>query len=141
MNTVGIGFLGAGTVGGTLIRRLVTEHAAIAAKTGLDLQVRRVAVRDLDKKRGLNLPDGVVTTDAVGLIDDPQVELVVEVMGGQDPAGDLVMRALEAGKPVVTANKELIAARGPDLIAAAERSGVALLFEAWGSSMAPPTSS
>ncbi|MEA2002710.1 MAG: homoserine dehydrogenase [Actinomycetota bacterium] len=130
MNTVGIGLLGAGTVGGTLIRRLVTEHAAIAAKTGLDFHVRRVAVRDSARKRDFNLPDGVVTTDTVALIDDPQVDLVVEVMGGQEPAGDLVLRALEAGKPVVTANKELIAARGSELIAAAERSGVALLFEA-----------
>jgi len=130
MNTVGIGLLGAGTVGGTLIHRLVTEHAAIAAKTGLDLQVRRVAVRDPEKARGFEVPQGVITTDAVGLVDDPQIDLVVEVMGGKEPAGDLVLRALEAGKPVVTANKELIAARGHELIAAAERSGVALLFEA-----------
>ena len=122
--------LGAGTVGGTLIHRLVEEHAAIAAKTGLDLQVRRVAVRDPAKKRGFTISDSLITTDANAVVDDPDVDLVVEVMGGQDPAGDLVLRALEIGKPVVTANKELIAARGSELIAAAERSGVALLFEA-----------
>jgi len=130
MNTIGIGLLGAGTVGGTLIRRLVTEHAAIAAKTGLDLQIRRVVIRDPGKQRDFEVPDGVLTTDATAMIDDPDVDLVVEVMGGQQPAGDLVLRALEAGKPVVTANKELIAVRGDELIAAAERSGVALLFEA-----------
>ena len=130
MNTIGIGLLGAGTVGGTLIHRLVQEHAAIAAKTGLDLQVRRVAVRDPAKKRAFDVPGGVISTDALGLIDDPDVDLVVEVMGGRDPAGDLVLRALRTGKPVVTANKELIAARGSELIAAAEESGVALLFEA-----------
>lgn len=130
MNTIGIGLLGAGTVGGTLIRRLVTEHSAIAAKTGLDLRIRRVAVRDPEKSRSFDLPDGVLTVDAVGVVDDPDVDLVVEVMGGQEPAGDLVLRALESGKPVVTANKELIAVRGDRLIAAAERSGVALLFEA-----------
>jgi homoserine dehydrogenase len=130
MNTIGIGLLGAGTVGGTLIHRLVEEHAAIAAKTGLDLQVRAVAVRDPDKSRSFELPAGVITTDASGLIADPAVDLLVEVMGGQDPAGDLVLQALRAGKPVVTANKELIAARGSELIAAAEQSGVALLFEA-----------
>lgn len=130
MNTIGIGLLGAGTVGGTLIRRLITEHAAIAAKTGLDLQVQRVAVRDTAKQRGLDMPEGVLTTDAQSVVDDPTVDLIVEVMGGTDPAGDLVLRALEAGKPVVTANKELIAVRGYDLIAAAEKSGVALLFEA-----------
>jgi len=130
MNTIGIGLLGAGTVGGTLMRRLVQDHAAIASKTGLDLQVRRVAIRDPEKKRNFEIAADYITTDAVGLVEDPDVDLVVEVMGGQEPAGDLVLRALEAGKPVVTANKELIAARGLDLIAAAERSGVALLFEA-----------
>ncbi len=130
MNTIGIGLLGAGTVGGTLIHRLVTEHAAIAAKTGLDLQIRRVAVRDPSKPRPFDIPAGMFTTNAQSMIDDPEVDLVVEVMGGQDPAGDLVLSALESGKPVVTANKELIAARGDELIAAAEKSGVALLFEA-----------
>ncbi len=130
MNTIGIGLLGAGTVGGTLIHRLVTEHAAIAAKTGLDLQIRRVAVRDPSKPRSFEIPEGLLTTDAAEMIGDPEVDLVVEVMGGQDPAGDLVLQALQAGKPVVTANKELIAARGAQLIAAAEKSGVALLFEA-----------
>ncbi|MDJ0663447.1 MAG: homoserine dehydrogenase [Acidimicrobiia bacterium] len=130
MNTIGIGLLGAGTVGGTLIHRLVTEHAAIAAKTGLDLQIRRVAVRDPSKPRTFDIPEGLLTTEPAEMITDPEVDLVVEVMGGQDPAGDLVLQALQAGKPVVTANKELIAARGAQLIAAAEESGVALLFEA-----------
>ena len=130
MNKIGIGLLGAGTVGGTLIHRLVEEHAAIAAKTGLDLQVKRIAVRDPGKQRAFAVPDDVITTDATEVIDSPDVDLVVEVMGGQDPAGELVLRALQAGKPVVTANKELIAARGSGLIAAAEQSGVALLFEA-----------
>jgi homoserine dehydrogenase len=130
MNKIGIGLLGAGTVGGTLVHRLVEEHAAIAAKTGLDLEVKRVAVRDTAKQRAFSVPSGVITTDATGVVDSPDVDLVVEVMGGQDPAGDLVLRALQAGKPVVTANKELIAARGSELIAAAEQSGVALLFEA-----------
>jgi len=128
--TIRIGLLGAGTVGGTLIRRLVDEHAAIEAKTGLDLQVRRVAVRNPERVREFELADGVMTTDAASVVSDPDVDLIVEVMGGQAPAGDFVLAALEAGKPVVTANKELIAARGAELIAAAERSGVPLLFEA-----------
>ncbi len=130
VNTIGIGVLGAGTVGGTVIRRLVEDHAAIVAKTGLDLRVRRVAVRDPDKARGFEIPADLVTADPAEVVSDPEVALVVEVMGGRHPAGDLVLAALEAGKPVVTANKELIAARGPELIAAAERTGVPLLFEA-----------
>lgn len=127
---IGIGILGAGTVGGTLIRRLVADGDAIEAKTGLRLCVERVAVRDPAKAREFTLPDGVLTTDPFAVVRDPEVALVVEVMGGRDPAGDLVLEALRTGKPVVTANKELIAARGPELIAAAEVSGVPLLFEA-----------
>ncbi len=128
--TVGIGILGAGTVGGTLIRRLVTDHAAIEAKTGLDLEVRRVAVRSLDKERNFEVGPGVLTDNPHEVVDDPTVGLIVEMMGGRDPAGDLVLAALNAGKPVVTANKELVATRGHELIAAAERTGVPLLFEA-----------
>jgi homoserine dehydrogenase len=127
---VGIGFLGAGTVGGTLIRRLTQEGAAVAAKAGLDLEVRRVAVRSLAKSRSFILPAGTLTDRPWDVVEDPAVDLVVEVMGGREPAFDLVRAALERGKPVVTANKELIAARGPELLDAAARAGVALLFEA-----------
>ena len=127
---VGIGILGAGTVGGTLVRRLTIEHATVAAKTGLDLEVRRVAVRSLDKARSFQVGDGVLTDRPDELVADDRIDLVVEVMGGRDPARRLVLAALDAGKPVVTANKELIATDGPELIAAAERSGVPLLFEA-----------
>lgn len=128
--TIGIGLLGAGTVGGTLVRRLIGDSDAIAAKTGLTFDVRRIGVRDLDRARDFAVTRGLLTDDPFEVVRDPTVDLVVEVMGGLDPAGDLVLAALEAGKPVVSANKELIAARGPALIAAAERSGVPLLFEA-----------
>jgi len=128
--TVGIGVLGGGTVGGTLIRRLLEDGDAIAQKAGLRLEVRRIAVRSLEKDRPFEAPAGLLTDNAEEVIDDPTVELVVEVMGGLDPAGDLVLRALGAGKPVVTANKELVAARGPELVELAERRGVSLLFEA-----------
>jgi homoserine dehydrogenase len=128
--TVGIGILGAGTVGGTLVRRLVADRDAIQAKTGIDLHVRRIAVRDPAKPRSFQVPAELVTDDPRRVVEDPDVQLVVEVMGGKDPANSLVHAALEAGKPVVTANKELIAAHGAELIALAERRGVPLLFEA-----------
>lgn len=128
--SIGIGLLGAGTVGGTLVSRLIGEAAAIAAKTGLTFDVRKVGVRNLDRERAFPVTAGLLTDRLMEVIEDPTVELVVEVMGGLDPAGDLILAALDAGKPVVSANKELIAARGPELIAAAERSGVAFLFEA-----------
>ncbi|NND01620.1 MAG: homoserine dehydrogenase [Acidimicrobiia bacterium] len=127
---MGIGMLGAGVVGGSLIRRLVEEHAAIEAKTGLDLELRRVAVRDVSKARSTAIDSALITTDSAEVIDDPSVDLIVEVMGGLDPAGEMVLRALRAGKPVVTANKALLAERGPELFAAAEEAGVPLLFEA-----------
>ena len=128
--TIGVGVLGAGTVGGTLVRRLVEDSEAIAAKTGLVFDVRRVGVRDLSRAREFTVAEGALTDDPFSVVNDPTVDIVVEVMGGLDPAGDLVLAALDAGKPVITANKELIAARGPELIAAAEASGVPLLFEA-----------
>ncbi len=127
---VGVGFLGAGTVGGSLLRRLVDHHDAIAAKSGIELEVRKVAVRKPAKARSFTLPPGVLTENPDEVVADPEVELIVEVMGGLDPAGDLVLEALKSGKPVVTANKALVAARGIELIQAAEASGVSLLFEA-----------
>ncbi len=128
--SIGIGLLGAGTVGGALVRRLVGESDAIAAKTGLTFDVRRIGVNDLERERDFEVTEGLLTDDPFEVVNYPTVALVVEVMGGKDPAGDLILAALEAGKPVVTANKELIASRGPELIAAAERAGVPLLFEA-----------
>jgi len=127
---VGIGIAGAGTVGGTLVRRLIDDRAALEAKTGLDLEVRRVAVSDLSRERPFSVPDGVLTDRTLDLIDDPSIDLIVEVMGGTDLAGDLVLGALRAGKPVVTANKALVAARGPELFEAAAATGVSFLFEA-----------
>ena len=104
MNTIGIGILGAGTVGGTLVRRLVEDGGAIAEKTGLDLEVRRIAVRDPSKRRLFDVRSELITDDPLSVVDEPDVDRVVELMGGRDPAGDLVLAALEAGKPVVTAN-------------------------------------
>jgi len=127
---IGIGILGGGTVGGSLAGRLLEGADDIEAKSGLRLELRSVAVRDLAKTRGFSAPEGLLTTDAMGVVTDPRVDLVVETMGGLDPAHGLVLAALEAGKPVVTANKELVAAAGLELIEAAETSGVALLFEA-----------
>ncbi|HDH02817.1 MAG TPA: homoserine dehydrogenase [Actinobacteria bacterium] len=130
MQQVGIGFLGAGIVGSALLRRLLEDADAISAKTGLELVVRRVAVRSVDKSRTVTIPDTIITDQSMAVVNDPDVQIVVEVMGGLEPAGDLVLSALQAGKAVITANKELMAARGRELIGAAEESGVSLLFEA-----------
>jgi homoserine dehydrogenase len=111
---------------------LNTEADVIAARTGMRLEVRRVAVRDLDaaRRRVPSLDPDVFTTDAVAVVADPTVQVVVEVMGGVDEARSLVLAALDAHKPVVTANKALLASHGPELHAAAAAANVDLLFEA-----------
>lgn len=130
MSTIGVGILGGGTVGGSLARRLLEEQDVIDAKSGLRFELIKVGVSDVSKARSFTPTDGMITDDLDSVVDDPQVQLVVELIGGLDPAGTLVERALAAGKPVITANKELVAARGFELLKVAESSGVALLFEA-----------
>ncbi len=125
---IGVGILGGGTVGGTLARKLIEDHGVIANKSGIDLELIRVAVRDRSKPR--SFPADLATDDPMSVVNDPDVKLVVELMGGLEPARDLVMAALDAGKPVVTANKALVAADGPALFAKAAERGVSLLFEA-----------
>ena len=111
--------------------QLVADNGdAIAARTGLRLEVTRVAVRDVTRPRPVDLAPGVLTDDAAGVVADPDVDLVVEVIGGIEPARTLILAALKAGKPVVTANKELLANLGAELFEAAAKSGVDLLFEA-----------
>jgi homoserine dehydrogenase len=127
---VRVGVLGCGNVGGALIELLQRHADDIAALTGLQLEVVAVAVRSASKERGVELPDGVLTTDASAVVGDPNVDLVVEMIGGIEPARSLITKALEAGKPVVTANKELLANVGAELFATAHDAGVDLLFEA-----------
>jgi homoserine dehydrogenase len=127
---VRIGLLGCGNVGAPLVELIDSRRDAIAARTGLRLEVTRVAVRSLARERPVELPDGVLTLDAAGLVVDPDIDVVVEVIGGIEPARELILAALKAGKPVVTGNKELLANVGADLFAAAEEAGVDLLFEA-----------
>ena len=127
---VGIGVIGAGTVGAAFIDLVAQRASIIAARTGLSLSIDRIAVRDRQSPRSFVVDPAVLTDDAASLVADPAIDLVVEVMGGVEPARSLVLAALAAGKPVVTANKALIATHGPELFAAAEASGVDLLFEA-----------
>ncbi len=125
-----IGVLGCGNVGAALIQLVSSSADEIEGRTGLRLEVTRVAVRSLSKERDVELPAKVFTTDASEVVNDPAVDLVVEVIGGIEPARQLVLDALAAGKPVVTANKELIANHGTELFAASDDAGVDLLFEA-----------
>ena len=125
-----VGLLGCGNVGAPLVELIDRRRDDIAQRTGLRLEVTRVAVRSLAKERPVELAEGVLTLDAAGLVVDPDIDIVVEVIGGIEPARELILAALKAGKPVVTGNKELLANVGAELFAAAEASGVDLLFEA-----------
>lgn len=127
---VRVGVLGCGNVGAALVELVRTRADDIADRTGLRLEVVRVAVRSTTKERGIDLPDGLLTHDAAELVMDPGIDVVVEVIGGIEPARELILAALRAGKPVVSANKELLANVGAELFAAAEDAGVDLLFEA-----------
>jgi len=129
-STVRIGLLGCGNVGSALVDLVDAHRDAIAARTGLRLELTRVAVQDTARRRDVALGAGVLTPDADSVVTDPEVDVVVELIGGMDPAKRLILAALASGKPVVTANKELVANAGAELFDAATKSGVDLLFEA-----------
>jgi homoserine dehydrogenase len=124
-----IGLLGCGTVGGGVLRLLSENARYLGERVGVPLEVRRILVRDLDKERVAACDPRLLTTSADDVIEDPAVDLVVEVMGGEEPAGRLIERAIARGLGVVTANKLLLARRGAGLIDAAIARRVDLAFE------------
>ena len=126
---VRVAVLGCGNVGGALVSILLGEGDAIAARSGVRLELVAVAVADPARPRP-GVPADLITGDAKALVTDPGVDLVIELIGGIDPARSLVEEALASGKPVVTGNKELIAAHGAALTEAGARAGVDLLYEA-----------
>ncbi len=130
MKTVDIGFLGFGTVGQGTLRILAEQGPLLESRLGARLAVRRVAVRDPEKRREVTLDPSLLTTDPLAVVDDPAVAVVVELMGGIEPARTLILRAIANGKAVVTANKALLALHGPELYRAAAEAGVDLGFEA-----------
>jgi homoserine dehydrogenase len=129
-DTVGIGFLGCGTVGSAVLRLLHEHRDDIVERSGCRFDVRRIAVREPDRTRDVPVPADRFTGDPASVVGDPEVSVVVELMGGVDPARDLVLSALRSGKRVVTANKELLAKHGPELFEVAAGTGAGLHFEA-----------
>ena len=128
-HVVRIGVIGHGTVGAAFVKLVKQQSDTIAARSGVRLEIARVAVRNTARHAGSLVTD-VLTQDADFVVSDPTVDLVVELMGGIDEARALILKALASGKPVVTANKALIATHGAELFAAADKSGIDLLFEA-----------
>jgi homoserine dehydrogenase len=129
-NTISVGIIGFGTVGTGTARILLENSAVLKERTGFDIALVKVADLDITRDRGINVPGGVLTTDAKALIDDPEIDIVVELIGGIRPAKDFMLRAIRNGKHVVTANKALLATEGNELFAEAAKAGVEIGFEA-----------
>ena len=122
--------LGSGVVGGATLKILQDHAEELAARAGAPIEVVKVAVRDISRARQVALPDGVLTTDPQEVVGDPGIQIVVEAIGGLEPAGSLISHAIRSGKHVVTANKELLSTVGGEILEAAGAAGVDVLFEA-----------
>ena len=121
--------LGAGVVGSQIARLLIANKSDLASRAGANLELVSIAVKDSKLKRD-GIPAALLTNDAKSIVNDPQIDLVIEVIGGIDPAKELILTALKNGKSVVTANKALLAKHGAELYAAADKANVDLYYEA-----------
>ena len=130
LREIGVGLLGLGNVGAGVVRLLADNAAAIEARLGARLVVRKIAVRELAKERGVLVDKELLTTDPSEVIDREDVEIVCELVGGETSAKDYVLRAIQNGKHVVTANKALLAHSAETLFSAAETNGVDVYYEA-----------
>ena len=128
--TIRIGMLGCGTVGSAVVRMLAEHGDDVAMRAEVRLAVTRVAVRDAGRERDVTLPREVFTTDPASIVADPDVDIVLELLGGIDPAKELILASFASGKPVVTANKELLANVGKELFDAADAAARDIRFEA-----------
>lgn len=130
MKKINIGLLGCGTVGTGVAKILIENKELISSRVGASLVLKHVADIDIKKDRGVRFDAGVMTTDAYSVVDDPEIDIVVEMIGGDVVAKDLILKAIKNGKQVVTANKALLAVHGNTLFRAAAQKGVDLAFEA-----------
>ncbi len=130
MEKIGIGLAGFGTVGAGVYKNLAANRDLIAERSGAEFDVRRIVVRDLKKTRDVAAPAELFTTDLDTLLDDPEIKIVVELIGGTDAALNFVRRAIDSGKIVVTGNKALLAEHGPELFHLANEARVPIFYEA-----------
>ena len=129
-NHIAIGLIGYGTVGSGVAKILTTNAGDIRRRLGIPLELRKVADLNIISDRGVSLPPDILTTDARQIFDDPEIDIVIELIGGDDPAKRFLLEAMAKGKHVVTANKALLAVHGEELFQAALRKGVDIGFEA-----------
>ncbi len=130
MDHVNVGIIGFGTVGSGTVQILLENRDLITSRVGSEIVIKKIADLDLDTDRGIPLDPGLLTRDAMEIINDPQIDIVVELIGGLRQAKDYILLSMEKGKHVVTANKALLAEHGKEIYRAAERHGVSLAFEA-----------
>ena len=130
MSKVNIGIIGFGTVGAGAFEALTTNREIIANRVGIEVVVKKIADLDIESDRGVPVNPDLLTVDAMEIIDDPEIDIVVELMGGIARAKEYILKAMEQGKHVITANKALLAEFGHEIFQAAEKSGVSLAFEA-----------
>lgn len=127
---VNIGIIGFGTIGSSVAKLLIERRKIFRDRTGIDLNLRFVCDKDLSSKRGINLPKSMLTKNPKRLIQDPDIDVIVELIGGVHPAKEIVVKALEAGKHIVTANKLLLATEGESIFRKAESLDREIFFEA-----------
>ena len=130
MRDIKVGLIGFGTVGAGVVRILRQNSALIEKRMGAKVVVKRIADIDLQKDRGVKVHPGLLTKKAEEVTDDPEIDIVMELMGGIEPAKAYIRRAIENRKHVVTANKALLALHGDEIFELAQRHGVDLNFEA-----------
>jgi len=130
MRQVNLGMIGGGTVGSGVFHALQLNGGLMASRIGVKIAVRKVAVKAFNEPRPYQIPRSLMTTDWQSVVNDPQVDIVTELVGGTGIARTMVLAALKLGKPVVTANKALLSAHGEELFAAAKKHGTNLYYEA-----------
>lgn len=130
MQTFGIGLAGMGNVGAGVFKHLTLNRALLRERLGCELEVKKIAVRDMARDRGVSVPAGLLTTRWEELLDDPAIQIVVELMGQKDESLRLILGAIERGKIVVTGNKALLAEHGREIFEAATKHKVPVFFEA-----------
>lgn len=127
--TINVGLIGFGTIGTGVIKLLQKNGALLSERVGAEIKLKRIADIDITTPRGVELPDGVLTTKADDILNDPDIDIVIELMGGYEPARTFLLRAMENKKHVCTANKALLATYGDDIFQSAGRNGVNIGFE------------
>ena len=130
MQNIKVGLLGFGTIGTGVVKALQKNRELMASRLGTNIDLVRIADLDTTTDRGVQLPPGLLSNDAQGLLNDPEIQIVIELIGGYEPARSFVLQAIRNGKHVVTANKALLAKHGEEIFQAAEAAGVEVMFEA-----------